>query len=265
VGPLLPPRGYLVLVTSRQHFALPGLAEPLTLGTLPAEDARTLVLKLAPRLRGLAEAEAIADEVASLAGHLPLAVGATASALQEQVTLTPAEFVERLRAERRRLELEGLKAEGVPLSVAASFGLSYDLLRAERQAQWRALAVFPETFARPAAAAVWGVEEDAAQDGLDDLVRHSLLEWNAESRRFRLHDLAHLAAAERLAAGEREAASRRHAEHYINVLTTAKTLYEEKAVVLWTRVGMPFKMSSRAAGVDSRMSSRRAMASSRGV
>jgi hypothetical protein len=49
VEPLLPPPGCVLLVTSRHHFYLPGLYAK-NLDTLPPDDARALLLKIAPRL-----------------------------------------------------------------------------------------------------------------------------------------------------------------------------------------------------------------------
>lgn len=227
VAPFLPaPAGCLLLVTSRQQFTLPGLAQPLALADLPLEDARALVLRLAPRLAGLPEAATLADEIARLCGCLPQALTAAAAAVQEQVTLAPADYVRRLQDERHRLELEGLNVEGVPLSVAASFGMSYDLLPEPARERWRMLAVFPADFDQGAAQTVWGMESgDDAQDGLGELVRYSLLEWQAEHRRFSLHNLARLYADGRLSAAERATAGLRHAEHYQAVTSTANALY----------------------------------------
>ncbi len=81
VQPLLPPHGWLCLVTSRTHFALPGLV-PCDLDTLPAADARTLIGRIAPRL-----SDAEADDLARLRGCLPLALRMTASALAERPDL----------------------------------------------------------------------------------------------------------------------------------------------------------------------------------
>jgi hypothetical protein len=67
VEPLIPPAGCLLLVTSRQHFTVPGLAAK-NLDTLSAADARDLLLTIAPRI------ETQADEIATLCGHLPLAL-----------------------------------------------------------------------------------------------------------------------------------------------------------------------------------------------
>jgi tetratricopeptide (TPR) repeat protein len=207
VEPLIPPGGCVLLVTSRQRFALPGLFAK-DLDTLPPADARRLLLTIAPRIGEQAE------ELARICGHLPLALRLAASALAERANLSAADYLRRLSDARKRLEL-----------VEASLGLSYDLLDPALQKFWCALAVFPDTFDTAAAAAVWGVNADAAQDTLGELLRYSLVDWREETGRHRLHDLARLFASAHLAAAEREALHRRHATHYLHVLSEADDLY----------------------------------------
>jgi tetratricopeptide (TPR) repeat protein len=209
VEPLIPPSGCLLLVTSRDHFTLPGL-HAIELKTLPPEDARKLLLKIAPRIGDHA------DAIAKLCGYLPEALRPAASTLAERADLSPADYVMRLEESRTRLEF-----------VDASLTLSYDLLDPELQEGWRALAVFPETFDVEAAAAVWEVEPDEARDTLGGLLRYSMVEWDEASGRYRLHDLARLFASSRLSEVERTAARRRHAEHYREVLALAGDLYLE--------------------------------------
>jgi tetratricopeptide (TPR) repeat protein len=209
VEPLIPPPGCLLLVTSRRRFTLPGL-HPIELKTLPPEDARKLLLKIAPRIGDHA------DAIAELCGYLPEALRPAASALAEHKDLSPVDYVKRLEDSRTRLEF-----------VEASLGLSYDLLGERLQARWRTLAVFPDTFDVAAAAAVWEVEPDEARDTLGELLRYSLVEWDEASGRYRLHDLARLYAGSRLSEDERAAAQRRHAAHYRAVLALAGDLYEK--------------------------------------
>jgi tetratricopeptide (TPR) repeat protein len=207
VAPLIPPAGCVLLVTSRKHFTLPGL-HPIDLDTLPVEDARALLLTIAPRTG------AQADELAKLCGYLPLALRLAASALAERADLGVPDYVRRLTDARQQLKL-----------IEASLGLSYDLLSTELQQRWRTLAVFPATFDAAAAAVVWATELDAAQDALGELVKYSLLTWNDSIARYSLHDLARLFADSRMSADERNTGQARHATHYVNVLAAADDLY----------------------------------------
>ena len=158
VEPLIPPDGCALLVTSRFHFALPGIVTR-DLDELPPEDAEALLRRIAPRI-----GEAAA-EIAALCGHLPLALRLAGSALAEKAWLTPAEYARRLADEKERLGL-----------IEASLATSYDLLNDEQRFRWRQLAVFPGTFDAAGAAAVWEMEVDPVRDALGELVAASFVE-----------------------------------------------------------------------------------------
>ncbi len=209
VLPLLPPATCLLLVTSRQHFTLPGLYAK-DLNTLPLNDACQLLLTIAPRIGAAATA------MAKLCGYLPHALRLAASALAEQIDLSPADYLARLEKAQTRLGL-----------VEASLDLSYDLLDAETQKWWRLLSVFPDTFDQPAGAAVWEMEVEPAQETLSLVLKYSLVEWQPATRRYRLHDLSRLFAAKQCTEAERAAGQQHHAEHYATVLSSANELYEK--------------------------------------
>ena len=214
VRPLIPPKGCFFLVTSRLHFALPGLRSK-DLNTLPPEKAGELLLKIEPRIDGEAPA------IARLCGYLPQALRLAATALAERVNIAPSDYRQRLADERNRPKLLTAGNE----SVEASISLSYGLLDAETQKRSRMLGVFPETFDGAAAAAVWSAEKNSAEDTLGVLTQYSMLEWNEKTRRYRLHDLMRDFARQKLADEERYEASLRHAQHYLKVLGNADGLY----------------------------------------
>ena len=209
VEPLIPPAGCLLLVTSRQHFTVPGLAAK-NLDTLSAADARELLLTIAPRIG------THADEIAALCGHLPLALRLAAAAMLKYRNLSPVDYVRRLQDRQQRLQL-----------IDASLSLSYELLSEELRERWRWLAVFPDTFAGDAATAVWAVEVDQAKYILGELMATSMVDWNETSDRYRLHDLARLFADAKLRTEERTVGQKRFATHYRNVLAATKNLYKE--------------------------------------
>jgi tetratricopeptide (TPR) repeat protein len=98
IRPLIPPPGCTLLVTSRQHFALPGL-QANNLETLPPPDAKDLLLRIAPRIDGEA------DTIARLCGYLPQALQLAASAISMRVNLEPQDYARQLGDEKKRLEL----------------------------------------------------------------------------------------------------------------------------------------------------------------
>ena len=209
VAPLIPPEGCMLLVTSRWRFALSGLYAK-DLDALPPDDACKLLLTIEPRIG------AQAGQIAELCGRLPLALRLAGSALAEHKDLPPQDYARRLTDAKRRLEL-----------VDAPLSLSYDLLGEPVRRLWSMLAVFPGTFAVPAAAAVWQTDADQARNTLGELLRVSMLDWDQSTSRYRLHDLARIFADSRLAEGDRYEASLRHATHYEAILREAQALYKK--------------------------------------
>src|SRR5439155_11374835 len=120
VGPLLPPPGSALLVTSRNRFNLPGMAA-LDLEVLPQDEAEALLLKICPRVGESAA------RLAQLCGRLPLALRISAGLLANDRTLSVTRYLERQAGERARLA--HLRDPDDPrLSVEASLHLSYDAL-----------------------------------------------------------------------------------------------------------------------------------------
>ncbi|MBA3440362.1 MAG: tetratricopeptide repeat protein [Pyrinomonadaceae bacterium] len=179
-------------------------------------DAEKLLLRIAPRINEHAAA------VAEQCGRLPIALCAASSALKAKRSLSPEDYLKRLRDKKERLKLHD---EVRNLTVEACFSLSYELLNEELQRRWRKLAIFPTDFDAPAAAAVWQTDVEAAKDALAELEEYSLLEWEETARRYSLHDLAHDFADTRLSATEREQTGLLHAAHYLQILSTADDLY----------------------------------------
>jgi len=163
VRSLLPPTGCAVLVTSRQFVALPGMT-PLTLHPLNEEEARQLLLEIAPR------AEPAAKQICKLCGYLPLALRAAGSLLAITADLDPVDYAAQLQDEHSRLERIG--TEGVEIDVTASFNLSYALLPPEAARVFRLLSVFPATFDATAEEVVCA---DAGHVRFSELVQRSLV------------------------------------------------------------------------------------------
>jgi hypothetical protein len=203
VEPLIPPSTSLLLVTSRLRFTLPGLVDR-DLDEMPEQDAKALLLRIAPRIGDAVE------EIASLCGCLPLALRLAGSVIAERLDLSPFEYVRRFRAGREKLE---------PVEVALK--TSYDLLTEERRRLWRLLAVFPDTFDAQAVTAVWESDMDDAAGHLGELVQSSLVEWEKAKERYRLHDLSREFAQHQLATcGEIKKAEERYTRFYFQKLTS---------------------------------------------
>jgi tetratricopeptide (TPR) repeat protein len=206
---VVPGAGCLMIMTSRERLAAPGLYA-LEVNPLPPADAEALLLQLAPRIGRLAA------ELAELAAGLPLALQLAGSALAQLPELNPADYADRLLAAQwEQDELD---------EVESALALSYDLLGPELQRCWRLLSVFQGDFGRMAAGAVWAQDGDQVEQVLAELRRWDLLGYDSRSRRFRLHELARASAGARLTREESEEAYQRHALHYVRVLEAADRL-----------------------------------------
>ncbi len=218
--PLIPPAPCALIVTSRQKIALPGVVS-VDLDALPLDQARGLLVSLVgPQRATTAQLERSAE----LCGRLPLALRIAGSFLAVHPDWTADEYITALSDERTRLAR--LKQDD--LDVEATLSLSYEQLARENAnwaCKWLMLAVFPATFDRHAAAAVWNIAVEDARDGLSALVERSLALYDAATSRYRLHDLMRLFADAHLQDPDRAAAQLRHAAHYETVLRTAGNLY----------------------------------------
>jgi len=185
IEPLLPPSSCVLIVTTRNTFALPGAAF-MNLNVLPEPDACELLKKIAPRIAG------DASTLARLCGRLPLALRAAGSLLQVTGNLPVPDYIRQLEHERTRLQHIG--KEGVDLDLEACFNLSYQLLPPDTARVFRELSVFPATFD---SAAEEPICQDPDHQHLTTLLRHTLVNYDPSTDRYHLHDLLRLFAASR--------------------------------------------------------------------
>ena len=198
VRPLLPgSASCLVLVTSRRRLTALEEAAPISLGTLPPDEAAGLFIRLAGR-PGLQPADAAVAEVTRMCGWLPLAIRLVAAGLRHHPARTATDLAAELTTARDRLA--ALQAEEV--SVAAAFDLSYRDLTASQRRLFRRLGLHPGADVDAYAAAALGdIDLQAARRRLDELYDHNLINEPARGR-YRLHDLLREYVRTRVAAGD---------------------------------------------------------------
>lgn len=181
------------VVTSRRALALEGVSSIL-LGVLPPEEAFVM-------LRGIVGAKGNDNElrtVAELCGWLPLALRVAGCFLHLHVdeNWPLPKYIEALQDESKRLER--LKGKTPDRDVEAVLALSArELVRENptRAELWQMLSVFPAGFKSGAAAAVWdlktgdNLDTDAAEDELTALLDSSLVQFEAKTDHYSLHDL----------------------------------------------------------------------------
>lgn len=183
VRPLLPPSGCGLLITSRQHFVVPGMLPEATLNlrTLPESDAVNLLHSICARIGDRA------PELAMLCGYLPLALRVSASLLATDESLGVDQYIKRLTNERTRLA-QLHDPDSSELDVEASLRLSYDVLEKTAKAILCQLGTIPSSFDLEMALALVSLDEDA-EPFIRQLYRRSLLEWDEITERYSLHDL----------------------------------------------------------------------------
>ena len=228
VRPFLPGSpGCLVLITSRRRLTGLGGVRSLSLGVLPPPEAALLFRRVAGDDRRL-DARGV-DEVVRLCDHLPLAVTVMANRLRHR----PARRVEDLAAKLARTKDRLAEMHAGDTDVIAAFELSYRELAPDRRRAFRRLGLHVGAdFTVDAAAALIGCEPAEAEEALEELIDHHLIE-EPEPGRARFHDLLRDYARHRMAAdepaGEPRRAVGRLLDFYLNTAEQAdRTLFPHR-------------------------------------
>ena len=212
IRPLLPqPPCWAVIVTGRTRLALPGaMLYPLDL--LAESEAVAFLMRVLSDGGRHDLAQAHLEPLAQACARLPLALRAAASFLATYVDWSLVDYLAVLKTAR----LAYLQEPGEP-AVSAVLGISIAQLHQEDallEQRWYDLAVFPTSFDRAAAAAVWDIPEAAARTSLSALLQLSLIDYSGGAQRYALHDLLRDVA---LSRPPEEEVRGRHAEYYLAV------------------------------------------------
>jgi tetratricopeptide (TPR) repeat protein len=239
VTPILPGHpGCMVLITSRNRLALSGL-HPIDLAVMAPEEAADLAIKLANRRDANRLTCPQANEIAQRCGYLPLSIKMIANALSKTKGAEVGRYLENL----------GKLTKPLPALAKAKavLALSLEALDAGSRGRWAALGVFEGAFDAKSAAAIWGVKD--AGPLLEDLEQRSLVSFEAETKRYCLHDVLRAIALEEKPAWPRlfvldiaqllsydarvhnpwpdlRNSWRRHAEYYFAILRAADAIYQ---------------------------------------
>ncbi|MFE6892486.1 BTAD domain-containing putative transcriptional regulator [Streptomyces sp. NPDC057694] len=228
IGPLLPAGpGSAVIVASRQRLSALDADRRVTLETLCADDAASLLRHIVGGRRADQEPGAI-QELARLCAGLPLALRIAGTRLQTRPAWTLAYLVERMGDDETRL---GELSAG-DRSVEAAFRLSYDQLAPAQRRAFRAVGLAPTVeFDLRTPAAMLGWSPRSAERVMEELVDTSLVQQPRPGR-YRLHDLVRVHARRLAEATPAEADAGR---------TAALRLYLDAARVasVWGSGGFP--------------------------
>jgi tetratricopeptide (TPR) repeat protein len=226
VAPLRPSETCAMLVTSRWTFGVPGLKNR-HVGVMSAENAERFLLELCPRISK--HAAELADDCA----YLPLALRIAGSFLQVNEDLGVEQYITKLNNRKHRLDTLEQSHEEAELKtepdLLATFELSYHALPEEDQKRWRMLGVFPTSFDVSAACALWNIKEDPARKLLSLSLRYGVLDYDATSARYGLHDLLAEFALMKMNEGEEANARISHSVYYSEILGNINQMYLQGA------------------------------------
>ncbi len=182
---LVPRQPSAVIVTARTEFPTLAKLYPLSLGGLRTEEARALLMHIAPACASLPQR--LTNKILEYFGSSPLALRIVGALLRDGFVKNPRMLLNRYHAIRRRLT--ALRPVGVNLPVSIALELAYETLPTEQRAFFESLAVFPAPFSQAAAAMAWGLDATAAESLLVTLVRRNLVMYYPEVNLYALHDL----------------------------------------------------------------------------
>ncbi|MFJ7155450.1 AfsR/SARP family transcriptional regulator [Streptomyces sp. NPDC101118] len=185
VRPLLPASpGCLVLITSRARLVELDGAEWISLGVMSPEDSLALITETLGEERTEREPRAVSD-LASLCGHLPLALRIATARLRNRSRWTVEHLVGRLCDETRLLD----ELSSGERSVAATLRLSYQAMDEEHRTAFRLLSLHPGAeIDVHSAGALLDTDPRDAEDLMEDLLDMHLVQQH-ELGYYAFHDL----------------------------------------------------------------------------
>ncbi len=182
---LLPRQPSAVIVTARTEFPVSAKLYTLSLEKLRTEDARAILLQIAPGCAALPQR--ILAKIMQRFGGNPLALRIVGALLRDTYSKTPRTVLTRYIALSKRLT--ALRNTDVNFAATIALELAYETLSPEQHPYFEALAIFPAPFSKLAAMVVWGVDAETADALLVAFVRSNLLMYMPETELYALHDL----------------------------------------------------------------------------
>src|ERR1700752_233368 len=222
IVPLNQSNNSCLLFTYRESTFLTG-AVIRRIEQMSLEDARLLLFSIADEDRFAGHV----NELARLAGYLPMALLPLGALLRKTEALSAIELVRIYKDRQQRLSLARPEYRN-NITVYASFDLTYELLDDHFKRYWRQLAIFPADFHNGGPGYIWEIESGEKIDSiLRQLCQSNLLNSVLITEQYYLHDLARDFLTEKIIeAREIEEVGYRHAHFYLLVLEKAALFIE---------------------------------------
>lgn len=178
---LIPPKGNILLITSRNRLNLQGKLS-IDLDVLSTNEAKYLLTDICSRIAPWAE------DIARICGNLPLALRIVAGNLEANPDIDIPDYIKKLEQEALLLLNDPDNPEKPDASVEASIKLSFDTLPQSVQDVLCKISKLPETFPREVAREML-VGSGDIEEALSLLVRCSLIGWDESVQQYRVHTL----------------------------------------------------------------------------
>jgi len=215
---LLPPPGCALLVTSRSRIPIHQLGTAsgyaLELDALSATDSALLLRSLCPRL-----SSSQAAELATRCAHTPLALQIVGQLLREDSTRQIPEFTQQLAQERARLE--ALRpSEGAIHDLLSAIAMGFRGVDPWSRRLLSRMAVLPLACDADLLQALAALPPHASAlaDVLRRLARSGLLEFDAKTGLYRMHELVRVYAQSQGEPGQEREVCDLHAAHITALL-----------------------------------------------
>lgn len=215
VKPLAPPPSWLMIVTSTGQVSMPNMTA-IALEPMESLESHTLLTRWAPKISPSIK------EISQICKGIPMALEIIGKLFAINSTMAPDYFTKKF-VEAREQFGEAEKSDFV-VGTRAAISLSYHMLPDQTAMVLKKLSVFPGSFT---ANAVSFICEDPRNLSLTGLEKYGLVQYNANTNRFHLHQLVKNFVKPLLSPGERNMTERRLAAEYMNVLENAH-LHVEK-------------------------------------
>jgi tetratricopeptide (TPR) repeat protein len=218
VRSMRPPSPCRLIVTSRVKMYMEGMTF-LPVNTFNMKSACGFLQGIIGKKRITGDK---LKDIVTLCGRLPLALRVAGNFLKVHEDWDADEYIKALKDERECLE----KLACDDLDVGATLSVSIAQLKrtdASLISKWQTLSIFPTSFHRSAAAAVWKMDDGKAHDALSTLCKISMVLYDDQYKRYYFHDLMRVFA--RNCLEENQDSNEMRREAYVN----AARWYEEES------------------------------------
>ncbi|MBC8286284.1 MAG: tetratricopeptide repeat protein [Nitrospinae bacterium] len=215
VKPLVPPRSWLMIVTSTKPVLIPNIVAA-ELDPMETLESQTLLTRWAPKISPTIK------EISHICKGLPMALEIIGKLFTINSTMAPDYFTKKFIEVRERFG-EDVKGDFV-VGIRAAITLSYNMLPDKAAVVLKKLSIFPGSFT---ANAVSFICEDTKNLSLTGLEKYGLVQYNLNSNRYYLHPLIKSFVRPLLTPGDRNMTEKRLATEFMNVLENAHLQVEK--------------------------------------